>query len=50
VRCFQENIRLFAPAATQTEKYNLYMGLTVIAEALNEIQNCLTIIESNQRP
>jgi len=47
VRCFEENLRL-APPTTQLEKYNLYQGLRILAEALAEIQAALARIEARR--
>ena len=38
-KCFDENIRLFAKAATHPEKYNLYNGLANIAKAIQELES-----------
>ena len=35
--CFSENIKLFANAQTQPEKYNLYRGLTAMSEVLENL-------------
>lgn len=37
-KCFVENIRLFANAQTEPEKFNLYNGLAALADALADIQ------------
>lgn len=43
---FNENFNLFgSDPRTQTEKYNLYAGLTDLAEGLKEIRNILNIID-----
>ena len=46
-KCFDENIRLFANAQNQPEKYNLYNGLSALAEGLQELY--LLVQENNQR-
>jgi conjugal transfer/entry exclusion protein len=38
IKCFDENLRLFADAHQQPEKYNLYQGLSSMAEALDQIE------------
>lgn len=35
---FQENLRLFANPQTEPEKFNLYAGLTNLAEGLSNIE------------
>ena len=35
--CFEENVKLFADPQTEQEKYNLYMGLAVMAGALESL-------------
>lgn len=32
--CFEENIRLFANATTQPEKFNLYQGLRLLVDSI----------------
>jgi len=53
VDCFQENINLFADSSTQPEKYNLYNGLAVLAETLEqdmiEIKRLLRAIAQAQQ-
>jgi hypothetical protein len=37
-RCFGENIQLFADARAQPEKFNLYNGLSQMAQALQDLE------------
>ena len=39
LKCFQENLRLFADARTEPEKFNLYNGLANVAIALGNLQS-----------
>lgn len=39
VNQFRENLRLFGPARTQPEKFNLYAGLCNVAEALKDLHD-----------
>ena len=39
LKCFQENLRLFADARTEPEKFNLYNGLANMAKALGDLQS-----------
>ena len=38
IKCFDENLRLFADPHQQPEKYNLYQGLSSTVEALGQIE------------
>ncbi|MDC0336537.1 hypothetical protein OAN24_06570 [Pseudodesulfovibrio sp.] len=40
-KCFEENVRLFANARTEPEKYNLYNGLYNLAEGLRQFEHDL---------
>jgi hypothetical protein len=40
-RCFSENIRLFAPAQSQPEKFNHYNGLFNLTEGIEADQNSI---------
>jgi hypothetical protein len=37
INCFEENLRLFGDPQTDSEKYNLYNGLTGTARAIQYI-------------
>ena len=37
-KSFEENIRLFADAQSEPEKYNLYNGLHALAGSIDEVQ------------
>ena len=39
LKCFQENLRLFADARTEPEKFNLYNGLANLASTLGSLQS-----------
>ena len=41
MRCFSENVDLFAGPQDDAEKYNLYNGLALLARAINDIGNKL---------
>jgi hypothetical protein len=43
-KCFAENLRLFANANSEPEKYNLYNGLANLASAVEETQDQLSQI------
>ena len=47
--CFAENLRLFAPAETQPEKFNLYKGLSELADTLTRIESDLADIKDRLR-
>ena len=48
--CFAENFRLFgSDPVNTTEKFNLYTGLTQLAEAVESLENRLSQIESDLR-
>ncbi|MHC4759440.1 MAG: hypothetical protein ACYTE8_12355 [Planctomycetota bacterium] len=38
IKCFEENVNLFSDPATKPEQYNLYNGLSNLAEAVYELQ------------
>lgn len=48
VKCFQENLNLFAPLGTQPEKFNLYNGLASLAEAVEGLEGALEALSRNQ--
>jgi hypothetical protein len=43
--CFEENLKLFADARSQPEKYNLYTGLYNLAKELETITHRLDNLE-----
>jgi hypothetical protein len=51
-RCFEENLayyRSIAHASAHPEQHNLYQGLSILAEALAEVQSQLTDIQEQLR-
>ena len=48
-KCFEENIRLFANANTEPEKFNLYHGLVAIADAIASMQSQLSDLDNRLR-
>jgi len=43
--CFGENFRLFGSNPSQTEKFNLYRGLALLAESVDDVSQRLHNIE-----
>lgn len=37
-KCFKENLRLFGNSKTQPEKFNLYNGLTHLADEIGDLK------------
>lgn len=48
-RCFEENLRLFADPKTEPEKFNLYKGLVLLAEAVAIIESKASDIQTKLR-
>jgi len=45
--CFIENREHFGSVHTQQEKYNLYNGLALLAEAVEELEHEIRVIKSS---
>jgi len=41
IRCFQENVSLFGNAQTEPEKFNLYNGLSNLAEGVGDLEDAI---------
>ncbi len=44
-RCFEENLKFFSNAKSEPEKYNLYKGLAMLAQAIQDMENDIRIIK-----
>jgi len=47
IKCFVENCHLFADPDRDPEKFNLYTGLANLAEALEEIERKVDLIQGS---
>jgi len=44
-KCFSENLKLLAHPETEPEKYNLYSGLTALAQAIAALETRIAQVE-----
>ena len=49
IKCFDENRNLHGKADTKPEKYNLYNGLSNLAEAVYELQKQMETLSQDVR-
>jgi hypothetical protein len=49
IKCFDENLRLFADPHNEAEKYNLYQGLSSLTEAIGQIEQQIQTLNQQIR-
>lgn len=45
MKCFDENLKLFVNAQTDPEKFNLYQGLSALAEGVLQLQQQVAALQ-----